>query len=154
MAERKRPLISGGSQPEDLRKRRLRQLERMADEQVAAEVRWQQAAIWRHDSLARHAKKHQRDFLRLLGRELSPSELDTLSRDVLRSWDRLLTRLEVAGPVTYYFLRLLPDPETAIIVVTRLGNICSAFPTDRLERWLQRQPTVIEVTDRGRRLGL
>ncbi|MBI4506262.1 MAG: hypothetical protein HY691_12060 [Chloroflexi bacterium] len=143
-----------GGPASDRRAARLAQLAALSDDDFAAEVRLRQAARWRQGSLIRHARKHRKDFVRMLGQGFSPSALDALSRSILESWDRLFTELEPNGSVTYYFIRSLPPSGRAIIVVTRGGEIRSTFPADSLERWLARQAAVIEVTDRAERLGL
>jgi len=125
----------------------------MTDEQFAAEVRYHQTSRWRRARLLAHARNHAEDFEELLGRQLSPSELETLGRDVLRAWDRLFTELQPDG-VTYYFLRPISGPESAIIVVTRGGYIRTVFPSASLSRLWRRRPACIEVTERAKGLGL
>ncbi len=113
-----------------------------------------QASTWRERNLQRHVRKHRRDFLRILGRTLSGPELRTLSREVVQSWDRLFTEVEPNGLVTYHFVRLLPAPGVAMIVVTRDAEVRTAFPSDRLPLWMHRRRAAVEVTDRAKRLGV
>ncbi len=136
-----------------MRRRRLQQLRAMTDEQFAAEVRHHQGSQWRSARLLAHARSHAEDFEELLGRQLSPPELEALSRGVLRAWDRLFTELQSYG-ITYYFLRSLPDPDSAIIVITRGGYIRTVFPTATLSQLWRRRPAAIEVTGRAKGLGL
>ena len=124
------PPVAGGSlmEPEERHRLRYDQLQHLTDEAFAAEVRAHEASQWRPANLQRHAQDHWRDFLDLLGRILSAGELAALSRDVLGSWDRLFTEMERDGTVSYTFVRLLADPNHAIIVITRAGDIRSLFP--------------------------
>lgn len=142
----------GVSQLDEFRQQRLSQLGSLSDEEFAAEVRLVQASRWRTGRLERHWREHRRDFQRFLGRSLSPTELDALARDVLRSFDRMFTELE-RGVVTYTLIRSLPEPDTAIIVITRGGFIRTAFPTASLTGRIRRRSAIVEVTDRAKRLG-
>lgn len=138
----------------DRRAQRLEQVQRLTDEEFVSEVRRNQRLRWRSTNLEAHARKHCRDFMLLLGRVLLPVELDGTSHDVLRSWDRLFTELRPDGSVTYDFVRLIRDDDTAIIVVTRGGLIRTTFPTTSLKLRLGRKPFLVEVTDRANRLDL
>ncbi|MBI2321139.1 MAG: hypothetical protein HYU88_03360 [Chloroflexi bacterium] len=144
--------IGGGSQLEDRRRRLIEQLQRMSDEQFAAVVRREQAARWRAMDLERHSRAHRRDFLDLLGRALTPGELEALSREVLHSWERVFNELEPSGNVSCVFVRSLPEPGSAMLVVTRGGRIRSTFPTRDFAGWQHRHPAAIEVTDRAKGL--
>lgn len=139
---------------DDRRQRRLAQLTQMADDEFAAEVREHQNARWSSARLITHARDHRRHFEKILGRRLSPDELQNLSRAILTAWDRLFTDLEPDRSATYVFVRTIAELDHAMIVIVRGGRIRTTFPTESLVRWLARQPIVVEVTERARRLGL
>lgn len=146
--------ISGGSHLEDLRQKRLDQLHGMTDEQFAAEVRGHQAASWRPSKRLEHAKDHASDFGEILGRPLTPSDLDALSHVALRSWDRLFTELDRGGDVSYIFVSRLTDLGDILVVATRRRTIRTAIPMPSIESWLKRHQAAVEVTDRAKNLGL
>jgi hypothetical protein len=58
-------------------------------------------------------------ILKILGRRLSPDELQNLSRAILTAWDRLFTDLEPDGSTTYVFVRTLAELDHAMIVIVR-----------------------------------
>lgn len=132
----------------------VQQLARMADETFAAEVRQHHAARWSRGRLLAHVKKHRRDFEEIIGRALTPSDLDELSRAVLWSWDRLFRGREVDGKVTYCFVSRWSTYKGILVVATRDGRIRTLIPMDLLDEWLQRHSYLVEVTDRAKRLGL
>ena len=140
--------------PDDLRVARLRHLDALSDEEFAAEVREHQRATWRGPSLLEHAKKHRDDFEEMLGRVLPPSEIEELSRDVLVAWDRLFTSLHHTTDITYYFASQWSADEAILVAVTRGGRIRTMIPIENFSRFLVRHPALIEVTDRGKHLGL
>lgn len=126
----------------------------MPDQDFAAEVRQHRAARWQVANLDDHVDAHRRDFLEAIGQPLSKGELEILSGEIRQAWDRLFTELEHTGAVSYVFVRVLPDPDHAILVVTRGGRVRSTFPTRHFSRWRGRHPAAIEVTDRAKRLEL
>jgi len=138
------------------RAQRLVQLQRLSDEEFAAELRQQQSSRWAEGDLVAHARKHRGDWVYLLGRPISPSEVTNYSDTVLTAWDRLFTGLEPDGRVTYAFVGSWPGQGGIIVVATREGRIRTAIPMsdEKLGFWLERHTELVEVSGRAKSLGL
>lgn len=147
-------LIGGGSELEDRRRRLIEHLQRMSDEQFAAVVRREQAARWRRAKLTAHAREHARHFAEILGRPLTPSELDALSQSALQSWERLLVELGPDGQVSFIFVSRLTALGDILLVAARGGFIRTAIPMRSVNRWQQRHGAAVEVTHHAKKLGL
>jgi hypothetical protein len=134
---------------DERRNRRERELAELSDEELRAEVLVHARSRWPPAPLLEHAKKHSRDWQSVYGSPLTPSQIETLSDEVLGDWTRLFTGL-VRGGVTYVFAREGPRG-AMLLVVTRNGTIRSVLPSHTLERWIRRNEHYIEVTDRAHR---
>jgi hypothetical protein len=121
----------------------------MSDDALLVEVIEFASYGWRRQDLVEHSRTHRRDFQLLLGRLLSPDELQELSVGAVQQWERLFTGLEPGG-ITYVFGRPVADiPGVMLLVGSRRGRLRTAFPADA-DLWAGNRRRYIEVTARVR----
>ena len=128
---------------------RANQLAAMTDAELRAEIAVAQQAQWKPTRLIAHAKDHRRDFVQFLDGPLNPNQLEELSRIVVHSWDRLFTEID-DEMVSYLFLaRWKQSDATMVVSISRGGVMRTCFPIARIEQWIDRNPALVEITDRG-----